>query len=53
MIKKIIGTLLLVIGGSGMIILLTYGGPVFPHIFGPTIVAIIGGAMLGFRRKPK
>ena len=46
MIRKIIGTILLVIASLVIIILLTYGGPVFPHIFGPITVAVIGAALL-------
>jgi hypothetical protein len=51
MARKIIGTVLLVLGGFVMIILLTYGGPIFPHIIGPAVVALIGGGLLGFNRK--
>jgi len=51
MIKKIVGGVLLAVGILGMIILLTYGGPILPHIIGPTVVAIIGGGLLAFNRK--
>jgi len=51
MAKKIIGTVLLVLGGLVMMILLTYGGPIFPHIIGPAVVALIGGGLLGYKRK--
>jgi hypothetical protein len=53
MVKKVVGTILLAIGGFVMIILLSYGGPIFPHIIGPTIVALIGGGVLAFNRKDK
>ena len=43
MTRKIIGTVLLLIGALIGIVLLTYGGPVFPHIIGP-IVFIASGA---------
>jgi hypothetical protein len=46
MIRKILGTILLVIASLVIIILLTYGGPVFPHIIGPITVAVIGAALL-------
>jgi len=42
MTRKIIGTVFLVIGVFGCIVLLTYGGPVFPHIVGPIVVTAIG-----------
>jgi hypothetical protein len=50
MIKKIIGIILLVIGGLVGIILLTYGGPVFPHLIGPMMMIVIGGVLLTFDR---
>ena len=52
MIGKITGTVLLVIGVFGCIVLLTYGGPVLPHIIGPTILGVIGAFVLFFKRKP-
>ncbi len=51
--KKMIGAALLVLGGIGMVVLLTYGGPVLPHIIGPTTVAIIGLALLMLKLKAK
>ena len=53
MTQKIIGIALLLLGGLGMIVLLTYGGPVFPHIVGPSTVAVIGAIVLLFKRKSK
>ena len=53
MIKKIIGIILLALGVLGIFILLTYGGPIFPHIFGPTVVTIIGGAVFAIKQKAK
>jgi len=50
MTRKTIGIALLIIGGFGMIVLLTYGGPVLPHIIGPTTVAIIGLVLLLLKR---
>jgi hypothetical protein len=53
MTKKIIGIVMLVIGALGIIVLLTYGGPVLPHIIGPTTLAVIGAIVLLFKRKTK
>lgn len=53
MTKKIIGTVMLVIGGLGIAVLLTYGGPVFPHIFGSAVLAVIGAAVLLFKKQTK
>ena len=51
MISKIIGMVLLVVGVFGIIVLLTYGGPIFPHVIGPTILAIAGGALIALKRR--
>ena len=51
--KKILATILLVMGGLVIIILLTYGGPIFPHIIGPTVAVLIGWGLLAFDRKAK
>jgi hypothetical protein len=51
MTRKIIGTVLLVIGVLGCIVLLTYGGPVLPHIVGPATLAVIGAIVLLFKKK--
>ena len=53
MTRKIIGTVMLVIGVLGIIVLLTYGGPVLPHIIGPTALAVIGAIILLLKRKAK
>jgi hypothetical protein len=53
MTRKIIGTILLVIGALGSIVLLTYGGPVLPHIIGPSTLAVIGAIVLLFKGKTK
>jgi hypothetical protein len=50
MIKKIAGGLLLAVGVLFGLILLTYGGPVFPHIMGPTVLAVIGAALLWLKK---
>jgi hypothetical protein len=53
MSRKTIGIALLVIGGLGMVVLLTYGGPVLPHLIGPTTVAIIGLVLLLLKPRAK
>ncbi|MCL4528442.1 MAG: hypothetical protein M1282_03405 [Chloroflexi bacterium] len=53
MARKIIAIVLLVLGASGIIVLLTYGGAVFPHIIGPTVVAAIGAFLLLYQGKKK
>ncbi len=50
MIRKIIGTTLLVIGGLLGIVLLT-GGLIWPHIVGPITLVVIGAVLLIFKRK--
>jgi hypothetical protein len=49
--RKTIGAALLIIGGIGMVVLLTYGGPVLPHIIGPTTLALIGLVLLLLKGK--
>jgi hypothetical protein len=51
MAKKIIGWILLGIGVLGIFVLLTYGGPVFPHVIGPSVLAVIGAALLWWKRR--
>ena len=51
MIRKIIGTVLLLAAGFIAAILFTYGGPVFPHISGPIVVGAIGAFVLVYKRK--
>jgi hypothetical protein len=51
--RKIIGAVLLVLGAIGAVVLLTYDGPVLPHIIGPTTVAIIGLVLLVLKPKTK
>ena len=53
MTRKIIGTVLLVIGVLGCIILLTYGVPVLPHIVGPIVVTAIGLVVFFYKGKAK
>lgn len=51
MARKIIGTILLLVGGLIAIVLLTYGGPVFPHIVGPIAFVTVGAFLLFYKRK--
>ena len=53
MLRKIIGITLLVVGGFFIIVLLTYGGPVWPHIMGPITLAVIGTIILILKGKAK
>jgi hypothetical protein len=51
MTRKNIGIALILVGVFGMIVLLTYGGPVLPHIVGPIVVTAIGLAAVFFKKK--
>ena len=51
MMRKNIGIALILVGGFGMIVLLTYGGPVLPHIVGPATLAVIGLAAVFYKGK--
>lgn len=51
MIKKVIGIILMVIGVFIALVLMTYGGPVFPHIIGPVVLVTIGAILLLMRKK--
>lgn len=53
MLQKIIGAILLIIGGLGSLVLLTYGGPVFPHLVGPATLLAVGGGLLVWQRGKK
>ena len=53
MLRKIIGITLLVVGGFFIIVLLTYGGPVWPHIMGPSTLAVIGLILILLKGKTK
>jgi len=53
MLRKIIGITLLVVGGFFIIVLLTYDGPVWPHITGPSTLAVIGAIVLVIKGKTK
>lgn len=51
--QVVIGIILVAIGGFFIVVLLTGGGPVLPHIVGPITVAVIGTILLVFRRRVK
>ena len=51
MLRKIIGTVLLLVAGLVAAILFTYGGPIFPHISGPIVLGVIGTFLLVYKRK--
>ncbi len=53
MIRKIIGTVLLAIGVLLIFVLLTYGGPIFPHIIGPVTLSMIGAVVLMWKMRSK
>ncbi len=51
MTRKIIGTSLIVIGIVGILVLLTYGGAIMPHIIGPSLLTLIGVLVLTVKGK--
>ena len=51
MARKIIGTILLIIGGLLGLVLLMYGGPVLPHIIGPVVLMVIGLFLVAVKGK--
>ncbi len=51
MIWKIIGGFLLAAGALMIFILLTYGGPVFPHILGPAALSVVGASVLWLKKR--
>ncbi len=53
MTRKNIGIVLILVGVFGMIILLTYGGPVLPHIVGPATLAVVGLVAIFYKAKAK
>ncbi len=51
MIRKTIGTILIIVGGVLMVLLLTGGGSILPHIIGPGSLAVIGVILLATKGK--
>ncbi|MEP7288591.1 MAG: hypothetical protein ABI947_22795 [Chloroflexota bacterium] len=46
MIRKAIGTILLIVAGVITVLLLTGGGPLVPHMVGPITLAVVGVILL-------
>ncbi len=53
MLRKIIGTILIVLGGLGILVLVFGSGPILPHIVGPVVLVIAGTILLALKRKTK
>jgi hypothetical protein len=53
MLRKIIGTILIVLGGPGIVVLIFGGGPILPHIIGPVVLVVAGIFVLTRKRKAK
>lgn len=51
MIRKIVGTIMTFVGGVLMVILLSGGGPILPHIIGPITLVVVGVILLISLRK--
>ncbi len=51
MIRKAIGTILVIAAGVLIVVLLTSGGPILPHIIGPITLAVIGVILLTLKKK--
>jgi hypothetical protein len=51
--QVVIGSILVAIGGFVIIVLLTGGWPILPHIVGPISVALIGTLLLVLRRRTR
>ncbi len=51
MVRKIIGTTLLIVGGLLGFVLLMYGVPILPHIIGPIVLIMIGVFLLAAKGK--
>ena len=53
MVRKIIAFALFIIAGLIALVLLMSGSPLFPHLSGPVLLALVGGILLsplGVRR---
>ncbi len=50
--RKIAGFVLLAVGGFVALVLLMSGRPLIPHMIGPIALIVVGGVLLGFKRKP-
>ena len=53
MLRKIIGTIFIILGGLGIVVLVFGGGPILPHIIGPITLVVVGTLVLTLKRKAK
>ncbi len=53
MLRKIIGTIFIIVGGLGIVVLVFGGGPILPHIIGPITLVVVGTLVLTLKRKAK
>lgn len=53
MLRNIIAVVLLAIGGLIGLVLLTYGGPIWPHLAGPIVMIGVGLVVLLYKRGKK
>ena len=53
MLRKVLGTIFVLVGGTLIMLLLTYGGPIFPHILGPSVLTAVGVALVAVKGKGK
>jgi len=51
MIRKTIGTILVIAAGALAFKILTGGGPILPHIVGPITLVVIGAILLTLKKK--
>ena len=51
MIRKIMGTILVILGGLGVVVLVFGGGPILPHVLGPITLAGVGTIVLAHKGK--
>lgn len=53
MIRKVIGTILVILGGLGIVVLIFGGGPILSHVVGPIALVVVGTLVLTLKRKAK
>jgi len=51
MIRKVLGTILIIASGVLSVVLLTNGRLIFPHVIGPGSLALIGVILLAVKNK--
>lgn len=51
MIKKIIGAILILVGAVILVAQSAGGGPLFPHVIGPTVLGIAGVTLVVLPQK--